>query len=144
MKQRHIAPDLFEETDQGPRLVGGRSKFDGRFVFPLPGGVEQDQFERVLLGSKGRLWGWTVQRFQPGAPPYKGASNEDFRPFVVGFVEIPDQVIAQGYIDADPSTLTVGQPMETTVQPFATDSDGTAVTIYAFRPESAAARAQES
>jgi len=134
MKQRHIAPDVFDETREGPRLVGGRRKSDGRIVFPLPGGEERSLYDRVLLSPKGRLWGWTVQRFRPGAPPYAGASKEDFRPFVVGFVEIPGEVIVESYIDAEPSTLAVGREMELTVRPFANDADGTQVMIYAFRP----------
>lgn len=133
MKRRHIAPDVFDETGEGPRLVGGRGKSDGRIVFPLPGGKERDFYDRILLSSKGRLWGWTVQRFRPGSPPYTGAGKEDFRPFVVGFVELPGEVIVESYIDAEPSALAVGQSMELTVRPFATDADGTQVMIYAFR-----------
>ncbi|AMN47685.1 hypothetical protein ACG33_11355 [Steroidobacter denitrificans] len=134
MKRRHIAPDLFEETSAGPRLVGGRNKTDGRVVFPLPGGSERELYERMLLGSKGTLWGWTVQRFRPGSPPYAGAGKDDFRPFVVGFLSIPDEVIVEGYIEAEPDTLRVGQPMELTTRVFSTNADGTEVTIYAFRP----------
>lgn len=133
MQQRPIAPDVFEETTDGPRLVGGRSRSDRRIVFPLPGGSERDLYDRILLAPKGQLWGWTVQRFQPGAPPYAGANKEDFRPFVVGFVEIPDEVIVQGYIDADPAALALGQPMELSIRPFSIDPDGTQVMTYAFR-----------
>jgi len=107
---------------------------NGRIVFPLPGGTERDHYDRILLGGKGTLWGWTVQRFRPGSPPYAGADKDGFRPFVVGFMEIPGEVIVEGYIEADPATLHVGQPMELTTRVLSTEADGTQVKIYAFRP----------
>ena len=138
MRERAVAPDLYETGPSGPRLVGGRRKSDGKFVFPYPAGLERSLYERTLLGAQGTLWSWTVQRFRPKTPPYAARDSEsDFRPFVVGYVEIPGEIIVESRIDADPENLSIGQPMEMTTIPFTTDADGTIVLTYAFCPASA-------
>jgi uncharacterized OB-fold protein len=138
MKQRAVESDLFETGPSGPRLVGGRRKSDGKIVFPFPAGRERSLYDRTLLGSRGALWSWTVQRFRPKTPPYAARDSEaDFRPFVVGYVEIPGEIIVETRVDADPEELSIGQPMEMTTVPFTTDADGTVVLTYAFRPVSA-------
>jgi uncharacterized OB-fold protein len=40
------------------------------------------------LPAEGELWTWTVQRFAPKSPPYE-APPGGFRPFAVGYVELP-------------------------------------------------------
>lgn len=135
MQQRYIAEDLIETGPLGPTLVGGRRKSDGKFVFPYPQGSERDLYDRVQLGRTGKLWAWTVQRFRPKTPPYAAPDNEaDFRPFVVGYVEIPGEVIVEARIEADPAELEINQELEMGLIPFSTDSDGTVVFSYVFRP----------
>jgi uncharacterized protein len=132
-----IAPKLFKETADGPRLIGGRCVETGRLVFPLPDG---EGFEPVLLSPHGRLWSWTVQRFLPKSPPYAGTETpQTFRPYVVAYVELPGEIIVQSRLEGvdpdaltDPATLTMGQPLALVLVPFETTS-GT-VTRYAFRP----------
>lgn len=131
-----VAPDLFEETEDGISLIGGRRRTDGRYVFPLPSGASAAPFERVRLGQTGRLWSWTVQRFRPKSPPYAGPpESEPFVPYAVGYVELPGQVIVESRLEVrDFSTLRLGQPMEAVVEAFAIGEDGKPVSTYAFRP----------
>jgi len=136
-----VAPDLFEETEDGVCLVGGRRRADGRYVFPLPSGASAAPFERVRLGRTGRLWSWTVQRFRPKSPPYAGPpESEPFVPYAVGYVELPGQVIVESRLTVtDFSTLRLGLPMEVVAEAFAGGEDGRTFATYAFRPVAGAA-----
>jgi uncharacterized OB-fold protein len=129
-----IAKDLFTQGP-APRLVGGRSKADGRMVFPLPGGAEGERYERVELAARGALWSFTVQRFRPKSPPYAGDDDErSFKPYALGYVELPCEVIVEARLDTDDfSALKIGQPMELVLIPFRNGPDGDVLT-YAFRP----------
>lgn len=133
---RLIAPDLVEIGPAGARIVAWRRKTDGKVMFPAPPqGVEQSGYERILLRPSGSLWSWTVQRFRPKSPPYMGPDGDEFRPYIVGYVEFPEGIIVEGRIDAavDGGELRIGMPMDTTVIPIFTDADGESIHIYAFR-----------
>ena len=118
-----IAPNLW--TDEAlPRLIGGRGA-DGRIRFPRPDGDAGAAFEPVPLSRRGTLWSWTVQRFEPKRPPYAGP--QPFEPFMLGYVELPGEVIVESLlvgIDAP----RIGMALELTTIPFA---DGHAT--FAFR-----------
>ena len=129
-----IAEGLFEQADGGPRLIAGRRKDDGKMVFPLPTGPEARNFDPVRLSPEGTLWSFTVQRFRPKSPPYAGADDEQsFRPYALGYVELPGEVIVESRIETDDfAGLKVGQPMRLKLVPFA--KDGGDVLSYAFEP----------
>lgn len=135
MTAQAVAEGVFVESADGPRLIAGRRRADGRMRFPLPSGPEAALFEPVELSRRGKLWSWTVQRFRPKTPPYVGADDDaSFKPFAVGYVEFEGQVIAEGRIvAADLSVLKIGQPMEVVIVPFPTSTRGETVT-YAFAP----------
>jgi uncharacterized OB-fold protein len=86
-----IAPNLWTD-DSRPCLIGGRGS-DGRIRFPMPEGDAGAAFESVRLSRKGTLWSWTVQRFEPKRPPYAGPVP--FEPFMLGYVELPGEVIVE-------------------------------------------------
>jgi uncharacterized OB-fold protein len=134
MAPKPIADGLFEVVDGTPRLIGGRRKADGRTVFPLPSGSEAAHYERVALSPEGHLWSFTVQRFRPKSPPYAGADDEQsFRPYALGYIELPGEVIVESRIDTDDvSGLQVGRPMRLKLVPFA--REGGEVLAYAFEP----------
>jgi uncharacterized protein len=130
-----IASNLFETSGSSVHLIGGRRKSDGRIVFPMPSGAAAAQYESVKLGSQGTLWSYTVQRFRPKSPPYGGAEDERaFKPFALGYVELPGQVIVETRIDVDdPAKLKIGMKMLAGTQEFARADGGQALT-YVFRP----------
>jgi uncharacterized protein len=130
-----LAEGLIEMSADGPRLLGGRRKRDGRMVFPLPRGAESELYEPVALDNTGRLWSFTVQRFRPKSPPYTGADDEaTFKPFAVGYVELANQVIVESRIEVDNfARLKIGMAMRLELVPFHR-ADGTTVSSYAFRP----------
>jgi len=130
-----VADGVFVEDGDGPRLIAGRRKADGEMKFPMPQGPEADLYDAVELSGEGRLWSYTVQRFRPKTPPYIGDDDEtSFKPFAVGYVEFPGQVIVEGRIQIDDvSKLRIGQPMRVGLEVFATSTRGE-VTTYAFAP----------
>ena len=130
-----VAQGLFVEDTAGSRLIAGRRKADGEMRFPMPAGPEARLYDPVELCGEGHLWSFTVQRFRPKTPPYIGDDDEKtFRPFAVGYVEFPGQLIVEGRIEIDDfSKLRIGQPMCLSLAPFATSSRGV-LTTYAFRP----------
>ncbi|MGB3845409.1 OB-fold domain-containing protein [Sphingopyxis sp. YF1] len=121
-----IAPGLWTD-DPEPRLIGGR-RADGEIVFPVPEGDAAALVEPVALSRRGTLWSWTTQGFEP-KEPYSGP--QPFQPFLIGYVELPGEVIVETRIaDATAADLVIGMPMEFVVVAF-DDHRST----YAFRPE---------
>lgn len=128
MGTRPIAAGLF--TDE-PRLIGGRHRATGRIVFPLP--PHSDEYEPLELPRRGRLWSFTIQRFAPKSPPYRGP--EPFEPFAVGYVELDNVVIVESrLVEVSFEALRIGLPLEMILVPFRTDEDGNTITTFAFRP----------
>jgi uncharacterized OB-fold protein len=130
-----VAEGVFVERGDGARLIAGRRKADGEMRFPMPRGADAALYDPVELPAQGKLWSYTVQRFRPKTPPYIGDDDEkSFKPYAVGYVEFPGQVIVEGRILIDdPSNLKVGLPMQVALEPFPTSTRGEVVT-YAFRP----------
>jgi uncharacterized OB-fold protein len=134
MAEKPLAKGLFEEVDGDVHLIGARRKSDGRMVFPAPEGPEAANYERVRLSPDGVLWAFTIQRFRPKSPPYAGAEDEaSFRPYAVGYVELPGEVIVESRLEVDDfASLRVGTPMRLKLVPFQrTDGE---VLSYAFEP----------
>ena len=125
------AEGLFTWPDDEPRLIA--SERDGMLSFPARPGEQ-----RHVLGRYGTLWAFTTQQFRPPSPPYDGDDTaETFRPYALGYVELPGELLVQGRIvEADPARLRIGQSMRVCVFPYTTRQDGTEVLTYGFEPVS--------
>lgn len=120
-----IATGLWSEGPP-PRLIGGR-KANGDIVFPLPD-EPLEPLERIELSSTGTLWSWTSQEFQP-KPPFAGP--EPFEPFLLGYIELANEVIVESRIvGTSIDQLTLGMPMQLVIVAFDEHRS-----TYAFRPE---------
>jgi uncharacterized protein len=108
-----IAAGLWTDEAE-PRLIGGRGP-DGRIRFPMPEGDAAAAFEPVALARRGRLWSWTVQRFEPKRPPYDGPVP--FQPFMLGYVELPGEVIVEARLVGLDSPQ-IGMEVELAIVPF--------------------------
>jgi uncharacterized OB-fold protein len=137
MASKFVAEGLVAFEPDGPRLVGGKRKVDGRIVFPMPQGADAALYDALGLAREGRLWSYTVQRFQP-KPPYRGPLTTAFKPYPVGYVELEGQVIVEARLVADPAELRVGLPMTLTLEPVFHDEAGVEIFTFAFRPLEAA------
>jgi uncharacterized protein len=135
MTQKMVAPGLVSGEGASARLLGGKSRGDGRIVFPMPSGPEAERYDEIELASEGKLWSFTVQRFPPKTP-FDGERDEmNFRPYAVGYVELQGQVIVEARLDTDDfGALHIGMPMRFTLLPYRRDADGSDVLTYAFRP----------
>lgn len=138
MTRAAFAPDVFTDSDDAPQLIGGRCTSCGSVTFPRPtscarcGSVDVEQH---LLARRGRLWTFTTQEFLPKAPYAGGETQETFRPYGVGLVELGGEVRVEGRLTtADVEELEIGMEMEVVVVPFRVDDDGTEVVTFAFAP----------
>jgi uncharacterized OB-fold protein len=135
MAARYVAEGLIVGEGADARLLGGRRRSDGRIVFPLPVGPEAALYDAFPLAAEGALWSYTVQRFRPKSP-YNGPGDDNgFRPYAVGYIELPGQIIVESRIETvDLESLTIGMPMRFGLQTFRQDADGVDVLTYSFRP----------
>ncbi|WP_430386955.1 Zn-ribbon domain-containing OB-fold protein [Blastomonas fulva] len=114
-----------------PQLIGGRHRVTGEIVFPMPQGDAAQHFDAVALSRTGTLWSWTSQDFRPKSPPYAGP--DAFTPFLIGYVELPGQVIVETRIEgAALADLKIGMAMEMVLTEFAPGRS-----TFAFKPAGA-------
>jgi len=129
---------VLELGKEGPKLKGGRCRSCGNHTFPFLAGCAQcagTEMESVTLSSIGTLWGWTVQGFPPKSPPYLGENDpETFKPFGVGYVELPELIVEARLTESEPAKLNEGMSMQLVVEPLFTDEEGHTVMTYAFSP----------
>ena len=94
--------------------------------------------EKVLLGTQGELWAWTVQGFPPKAPPYLGTTERgEFEPYGVGYIALPEVKVEARLTESSPSKLHNGMAMELTVIPLSQDEEGNEIVTFAFAPQGA-------
>jgi uncharacterized OB-fold protein len=133
-----IAQGLFTWPSNDPRLLGSRCVSCGVVTFPAQSGCPSccgENTETIELERRGTLWTWTVQGFLPNRPPYDGPETpDDFKPFGVGYVELPGQVRVETRIKTqDVNKLRIGMDMELVVEKFV-ERDGKDIVAYFFQP----------
>jgi uncharacterized OB-fold protein len=133
-----VGDGIFTWPSDRPTLLGSRCKNCGNHMFPVQDGCPRcmsDESEEVELATRGTLWSWTVQGFSPKSPPYLGPTGDDFEPFGVGYVELPEQVRVEARLtEADPDRLRIGMEMELVIDSLGFDDDGNELITYAFAP----------
>jgi uncharacterized OB-fold protein len=85
----------------GRSLTGSRCLHCATVAFPPARGCQscgRSSQETCALGSRGTVWGFTVQRFAPKSPPYVVPAG-GFVPFAVGYVELPEGVKVEAVLD---------------------------------------------
>ena len=130
MSEEPFAPDVF--TPEGV-LLGGRCTACGSVTFPQPPSCARcgsTAVETHPLPRRGTLWTFTTQEFLPKEPYGGGETNETFRPYGVGLVQLGDVVKVEARLTtADVDVLRIGMEMELVVVPFRDD-----VVTFAFAP----------
>ena len=109
-----VSDGLFTWPAEAPQLIGSKCRTCGEVAFPKQAGCPRcgGASEPLLLGRRGVLWTWTIQHFPPPSPPFTG-NPETFRPFGVGYVELPEGVRVESRLTtADPRRLRIGMPMQ--------------------------------
>lgn len=131
-------PEVLAGSPEQPRLLGSRCTACGEPFFPPTSGCTRccaQEMEPYDLGSRGHLWSWTLQAFEP-KPPYDGTSaGEEFAPFAVGYVAMPCGLKVESRLLADADALAIGQAVRLVLEPYRRAPDGALVHTFAFRPE---------
>jgi len=117
--------------------LGSRRRSTGAVKFPaerpeLFDGA--DDIEPLELSTEGTLFTFTTQEFAPPLP-YKGKrAPDEFRPYVVGYVELAEGLLVESLIvGATASDLRIGQPLVSRTTTLET-RDGQSFLTFAFRP----------
>lgn len=144
-KTRVPAVEGWFTIDGAPHLVGSRCTTCGTRFFPrreiacadpsCPGRA----FEDVALARTGKVWSYTENRYQPPAPY---VSPDPFVPYVIAAVELDDdKIVVMGQVvpGVGVDDLTVGMPMELTVDTLFEDDDAEHV-VWKWQPVGAAVR----
>ncbi|WP_226966585.1 Zn-ribbon domain-containing OB-fold protein [Streptomyces phaeolivaceus] len=98
----------------GPALRGSRCAACAVTVHPADPGCPScgGPAEPVALSTTGTVWTWTVQRYAPKSPPYVVPEGGGFRPFVVGYVELPEGVRILAVLDGvRPDEMRIDMPV---------------------------------
>ena len=132
-----ISEGLFRVDGDRAVLLGSRRRSTGAVKFPaerpeLFDGT--DDIEPLELSTEGTLFTFTTQEFAPPLP-YKGKrAPDEFRPYVVGYVELAEGLLVETLIvGAAANDLRIGQPMVSTTTTLET-ADGQSFLTFAFRP----------
>ena len=111
-KQLPIAEGLFTWPAAKPALLASRCQQCGIASFPAAQSCMACSGQDVAieeLPGRGSLWTWTVQRFMPKAPYHSNETAETFKPYGVGYVELPGGVRVEGRLtENDPQKLHIG------------------------------------
>lgn len=136
--QRAIDPELFHWPAAAPALLASRCNECGAMAFPSNascqacGGTEVSVQE---LPRRGTLWAWTIQRFMPKTPYRSSETDQTFKPFGVGYIELPGALrVESRLLENDPAKLRIGAEMELAFYTHRTEPDGTEIINYAFKP----------
>ncbi len=137
---RPIADGLFSWPSDNPALLASRCQNCGRATFPVQASCPACCSTDVVteeLPNRGTLWTWTIQRFMPKTPYNSGETMETFKPYGVGYVELPGGVRVEGRLtENDPDKLKIGMDMDVVFERYRTEEDGTDVINFAFKPVS--------
>lgn len=133
-----IAEGLFTWPSNDPRLLGSQCQDCGVVTFPVQSGCpacSSVNVESIELEREGTLWTWTIQGFYPQRPPYDGPETpENFKPFGVGYIELPGQVRVEARIKTeDVGKLSIGMKMKLVVEKYI-EREGKQVMAYFFQP----------
>lgn len=135
---RLACPGIVGGSADRPVLMGSRCTACGEVYFPAAHSCTcccATAMAPHELGSEGSLWSWTIQGFQPKAPYNGGEAEHAFRPYGVGYVEMPSGVKVESRLTvADPALLAIGMPMRLTLIAYRQVAGEAPVHTYAFAP----------
>jgi uncharacterized OB-fold protein len=133
-----IAEGLFTWPSAKPALLGSRCKNCGIATFPITDSClacSSQDMEQEELPGRGTLWTWTVQQFMPKSPYKSGETMETFKPYGVGYLELPGGVRVEGRLtENDPAKIKIGMEMDVVFETFRTDENGDEVINFFFKP----------
>ena len=134
--QLPLHPGLFSWPSKNPELLGSRCLKCGEYAFPSQDSCRacgSEQTEIVGLGHSGTLWTWTVQSFMPKSPYLTDETPETFRPYGVGYVELPCGLKVESRLrENSPDSLAIGLDMKLEIIPVRRNDEGTQLMTFQF------------
>ena len=131
-----LHPGLFTWPSPSPSLIGSRCLDCGEHAFPGQSSCRACSGQNTAvaeLGNEGALWTWTIQSFMPKSPYHTDETPETFRPYGVGYVELPCGLKVESRLrENDPEKLRIGMPMKLEIVHVRKDSDGSDLVTFQF------------
>lgn len=135
-----VSSGLFTWPEE-PRLIAGSCADCGTTTFPAQSSCPRctgSDMREVFLATRGRLWTWTIQGFEPKSPY---AAEAPFEPYGVGYVELAAEaegasaVLVESILSENRADrLHIGEDMELQLVPFRHDGEGRQLVTFCFRP----------
>lgn len=132
-----VAEGLFENGDDGPRLIGSRCADCGTRYFPQSlscrnPDCRDKRVERAALPDRGTLHSYTVQHYRPPAL----FRMDDWSPYAIGAVDLGGGLQVMGMLTGiSLDRIEIGMPMRLMLEPLYANEDGQAVFTYKFAPD---------
>jgi len=138
-KKVPVVPGWYH-VDAPGRLIGNRCKACGDYFFPKVISCRNPkcrgkEMEEVLISTKGALWSFTTNFYQPPAPFV--SLTKPFSPYTVAVVTLHEEkLMVAGQLAAgiSPEKLTVGMEMEMIMEPLYLDESGTEHIMWKWKP----------
>ncbi len=129
-----VADGLFEMSDAGVQLIGTHCISCDTLYFPQMlscrnPACREKQLARRLLPSRGTLFSYTVQRYQP--PPL--FRIDAWAPYALGLVDLGEGLLVMGMLaEIAFAEIGIGMPVKLVLAPLYVDDQGRDVVTYAF------------
>lgn len=137
-QQIPIQDGLFTWPSAQPELLGSRCDHCGEASFPSQPDCRNcgsRETSIVPIGSRGKLWTWTIQSFMPKDPYRSDETPETFTPYGVGYVEMPGGVRVESRLQLpEGEKPEIGMSLDLVIEPFRTEEDGTQIMMFSFKP----------
>ena len=136
--ERPIDETLFAWPAANPALLASRCQDCNQLAFPARRNCMacgSDSVATEELPRQGTLYTWTVQRFMPKEPYRSSETPETYKPYGLGFVELPGALRVETRLtENDPAKLKIGSPMRLVFYTHRIEPDGAKIINYAFSP----------
>lgn len=122
-----VAPELIENTRDGPRLAAGRCKGCGALSFPKAPVCTQclgTEIAATHLSTQGKLYSYAIVHQAP-----KGWDV----PYALGYVDLDDGVRVLAHIEGDAKKIGMDGRVVLGVAKVGSDAAGAALMSYVFR-----------
>jgi uncharacterized protein len=127
---------LYTWPDRDPQLLGSKCDRCGEVAFPAQNDCRSCSGREttvIPIGNQGTLWTWTIQSFMPKPPYQSNETPETFKPYGVGYVEMPGGVRVEARLrENQRHQLKIGMKMKLEIIPFRQDQDGNDLMTFVF------------
>ncbi len=130
-------------NEEKPQLLGSQCKTCRSYFFPKQElycanpECDGEEFQEVFLSSRGKIWSYTNNCYQPPAPYVP--TKDPFEPFALAAVELENEkmvVLGQVVDGVDVDQLKVGMEMQLVLEPLYEDDENEYI-VWKWKPVAA-------